>query len=224
MYEKVLLSEKIAEEIRKLILDNKYTPGDKLPNETELANSLNVSRSTIREAIKILVSLNILEIRRGKGTFVCENPGVTKDPLGIAFMDKKDLLFYYFETRLIIEPEIAALAAQRVTQENIKRIEGAAKKVEKDILKERDHSKNDIIFHNTIAQSINNPIVQRLAPIINESIIAGTLKAKYIADDSQEVIGHHNNILKAIKDKKPEQARIYMKEHIQLGINLITKK
>lgn len=222
MCNKILLSEKIAEDIRRLIIENTYKPGEKLPNETELTQQLHVSRSTIREAIKILISLNILEIRRGNGTFVCENPGITNDPLGIAFMNKKDLLYYHFETRLIIEPEITALAAQRATDENIKKLEEAAAKVEKDIIEDRDHSQNDIIFHNIISLSSHNPIIQRVGPIINESIIAGTLKSRSIPKSIGETIKHHNNILKAIKDKNPELARMRMKEHIQFGINLIT--
>ena len=119
MFDKVLLSEKVAANIKELIVKNQYKPGSKLPNEMELAGQLNVSRSTVREAIKILMSKNILVIKRGRGTYVCERPGVATDPLGVTFMNKKDLLLYLFETRLLIEPAISELAAIRATEKNL---------------------------------------------------------------------------------------------------------
>ena len=73
---KKLLPERVAEQIISLIAARVLKAGDKLPNEFDMAQQLSVGRGTIREAVKILVSRNILEIRRGCGTFVCENPGV----------------------------------------------------------------------------------------------------------------------------------------------------
>ena len=75
-----LLPEKVSEQIVQLISDRKLKAGEKLPNEFEMAEQLNVGRGTIREAVKILVSRNVVEIKRGRGTFVSETPGLMDDP------------------------------------------------------------------------------------------------------------------------------------------------
>ena len=224
MFDKVLLSEKIANNIKALIIDQKLQPGEKLPNEIELANQLNVSRSTIREAIKTLVSKNVLEIHRGKGTYVCERPGIATDPLGVTFMNKKDLLIYLFETRLIIEPEMAALAAQRATEKNIKALEDAFHILQEQILEGKDHTKSDIKFHNIIAKSTQNPIIRRIVPIINDSIIEGYQETKDIPESGEKVLRHHRRVLDAILDKNEALARQYMREHIQSGMDQILQK
>lgn len=86
MYQKMLLSERIVENIVDLIIKGFYKPGDKLPNEMQLSEELNISRATLREAIKTLESRNILEVRRGIGTFVSKVPGLSNDPMGFQFM------------------------------------------------------------------------------------------------------------------------------------------
>ena len=87
MYQKLLVSEKIAQNIIDLIRKAYYSPGDKLPNELILSEELGVSRASLREAFKILESQNIIEVRRGKGTFISEFPGLGNDPLGTLFFD-----------------------------------------------------------------------------------------------------------------------------------------
>lgn len=224
MFEKVLLSEKVANNIKKMIIDHELKPGDKLANEIDLAEKLNVSRSTIREAIKILISMNILEIRRGKGTFVCEKPGIAADPLGVTFMNKKDLLLYLFETRLIIEPEMAALAAERASEKNLDRLQTVFHKMKEEILQGKDHTETDISFHNIIAKSTQNPIIQRIVPIINDSIKEGYQETKDIPESGEKVIIHHEKVLEAILQKSPQQAKHYMREHILNGMEQISRK
>lgn len=87
MYQKKLLSEKIEENIVDLIVKGFFKPGDKLPNELQLSEELNISRATLREAIKTLESRNVLEVRRGIGTFIAQVPGLSKNPLGSEFID-----------------------------------------------------------------------------------------------------------------------------------------
>ena len=89
-----LLTRAVEKKIIKIIKENYMQPGDKLKNEYELAELLNVSRGTIREAIKSLISRNILEVRQGAGTFVSNKNGVPEDPLGLTFISdiKEDLL------------------------------------------------------------------------------------------------------------------------------------
>lgn len=109
------LAEQVADQINQVIIDQNINAGEKLPNEFELAARLNVGRGTIREAVKLLVARNCLEIRRGKGTFVVEKPGQIEDPLGFAYVkDKITLAVDLMELRLQLEPWVAQLAAQRI--------------------------------------------------------------------------------------------------------------
>ena len=117
-----MLSQSVADSILSMItIEKRFAAGDKLPNEIELSEELNVSRTTLREAVRILVAYQILEIRRGKGTYVTkkafEQPQ-DLEQLSAVRVNAGDL----YEMRLIFEPEAAYLAAVRGTDAEIKRI------------------------------------------------------------------------------------------------------
>ena len=116
------LSDEVANRIKELIRKEKLRPGNKLPNEMQLAELFGVSRPTIREAVKSLVSQNIIMILRGKGSFVSETPGIASDPLGLDFLIDDDLHLALIEVRLLIEPGVARLAAEGGTPADIGRI------------------------------------------------------------------------------------------------------
>ena len=86
------LSDIAAKRLREMIIQKQMKSGDRLPSESELGEMFGVSRSTVREAIKLLIAENVVEIQRGKGTFVTLHPGVSKDPLGLEFANQKKLL------------------------------------------------------------------------------------------------------------------------------------
>ena len=220
MYDKKILSQKVASDIKQMIIDKELKPGDKLPNELKLCESLSVARTTLREAIKTLVSSNILVIKRGRGTFVSERPGITKDPLGVSFMDDDNLLIHFFEVRLLVEPEMAEYAAERRSEEELENIRKAFEKVSDLISKEENHTEADIEFHNEIAKATKNPILQRIVPIINDGIVGGYEKTKNNPEASEVVMDHHKKIFEAIKSGDKKAAKEYMKEHILYGLNM----
>lgn len=90
--ERKSLPEQVSEQIRQLIIDQNLKVGSKIPNEFELCQQLNVGRGTVREAIKLLVSRNVLEIQRGKGTYVADNTGLVDDPFGLEYIEDKEKL------------------------------------------------------------------------------------------------------------------------------------
>ncbi|MDR1018288.1 MAG: GntR family transcriptional regulator, partial [Lachnospiraceae bacterium] len=119
-YGKNLLGPKVEDELMKYILQKPIKVGEKIPNEFQLAELFGVGRSTIREAVKGLVSRDILEIRRGAGTYVIRTIDSKFDPLGLGeLQDKYKLSLELFEVRLMIEPEIAALAAINATDREL---------------------------------------------------------------------------------------------------------
>ena len=210
------LAERVAEQIQNLIAGQSLKTGDKLPNEFEMAKELNVGRGTIREAVKILVSRNILEIRRGCGTFVCEKPGLTEDPLGLCFVsDKKKLTEDLGEVRIMIEPSMAALAAEHATAEEIKKIQELADEIESLIREGKSHMEKDIEFHEFLAVSSKNLVMPNLVPVIHSAI------PLFIEQTDKELQGEtirtHRKIVNAIKKRDPKEAKAAMLEHLTIN-------
>lgn len=207
------LGELTSERIIQLIIDNDWNAGDKLPNEYELADKLNVGRSTIREAIKALVSRNVLEIRRGAGTYISKKGGIADDPLGLTFVkDKFKLALDLLEVRFMIEPEIASIAAMKATEEEIDQMSTLCDEIDELILKNEPYLEKDIEFHTAIAKSSKNSVIVNLIPIINSSI------AIFIDITNQklrkETMETHRDILNAIKEHDSNSARDAMLLHL----------
>ena len=133
------LADSITADILQEIKNQNYVPGDKIPNEFELAEKYQVSRTTIREAIKQLCSRNVLEIRRGNGTYVCKKLGRVTDPLGFEFTkDNAKLVKDLCEFRLITEPSFAYYAAERRTDDEAAAIIDVCTIIE-DLIKNKDN-------------------------------------------------------------------------------------
>lgn len=208
------LSERVADRIEQMIFANEINPGDKIPNEYELMKSLNIGRGTIREAIKILVSRNVLEIKRGYGTYVCEKVGQIEDPLGFRFIqDKKKLALDLVEIRMMLEPEIAAAAAINSTPEQVVVIQDLCNKVSDLISKKEDYGKADMEFHNQIAFGTGNQVISRVIPIINSGIELFVDITKHSKAGRANIT--HQAVTDAIRDHDPNRARQAMKAHLQ---------
>lgn len=217
-----LLPQRAADQIAEMIADRQLKAGDKLPNEFEMASQLNVGRGTIREAVKILVSRNVVEIRRGSGTFVCDNPGVLEDPFGFAFVeDKQKLALDLCEFRMVVEPEMAAMAAERASDEEIMRMEEAAQEVEELCLQNKDHMEKDIIFHELIARSTNNQVMPNIIPVIQSAI--GLFITVTDSSLKKETVETHRMVMDAIKAHDPEAAKEAMMRHLESNRDGIIK-
>lgn len=146
--------------------------GAKLPNEFELGQMFEVSRSTVREAVKGLASKGVLEVRRGDGTYIQSHVPMTQDPLGLSKLeDKYKLALELLEVRLLLEPEIAASAAIRATPEEKARLKELCDATEALYRKGEDHIPMDIAFHTCIGQCSKNRVVEVLLPVINTAIM-----------------------------------------------------
>ena len=216
------LSEKVAQQISNLIKERNIQIGDKLPNEFELAESLNVGRGTIREAVKLLVARNCLEIRRGKGTFVTEELGKVEDPLGFEFVeDKVKLAEELYEIRIQLEPWIASLAASRIRDDEKEELQARCDAIGKAIDAGEDHNEADNAFHLYIAQCTRNSILPEIIPIITYSVRLFTrFKDPEILEKTMKT---HRAIAAAIRANDPEAARIAMHEHILANLDNIQK-
>ena len=208
------LSQRIAERIIKYILEENLQPGDKLPNETVMCERLNVGRSSLREAMRALASRNVITIRQGSGSYVSATPGMIDDPFGLTFVeDKQKMIKDLMEIRFLIEPSIAAMAAIRADETDIKN-------TEKILLANKNHAEKDIAFHTAIALSSKNIVVPKLVPIINSSIPLIRESAKFTMRD--ETIEIHREIADAIAAHDAVRAHdamylhlIYNRKHIK---------
>ncbi|WP_024293823.1 FadR/GntR family transcriptional regulator [Lacrimispora indolis] len=165
------LADTTAERIIKYIIDNKLKEGAQLPNETTLSSLMGVGRSTLREAVRALVSRNILTVQQGSGIYVCHNTGVSDDPLGFIFIENKEkLVADLLEFRMMIEPRVAALAASKATPSQAGELLFLANRVEECYHEGISHTETDAAFHAKIAEISENVIVPQLEPLIMHAI------------------------------------------------------
>ncbi|SDN73151.1 FadR/GntR family transcriptional regulator [Acetanaerobacterium elongatum] len=209
------LSVVAAERLREMIAAKDMKPGDQFPSEAELVAMFGIARSTVREAIKLLTAENIVEIRRGKGTFITANPGMVKDPLGLNFANQKNLLKSLMETRMMIEPQIAYLAAQRAKPENLQKLRMIIEKMQEANKQNIDYTQYDVEFHTAVAECTQNDVLHRILPIICESIREGYLETVNVEGSFQRAIISHNNIYEAIKKGGAEQAKLETEKHLR---------
>ena len=209
-----MLSQSVADNILSMItIEKRFSTGDKLPNELDLSEELNVSRTTLREAIRILVAYDILEIQRGKGTFVTENALKQSQelaPLSDIKVNAKDL----YEMRLIFEPEAAYFAALRGTDAEIKRIIDYGKKIEDEILNHRDRTDNEHAFHKAIAQATHNEFMNKLMPILHQAISKGVVLSLQSDKAIKDTVTDHRMIMEFLEQRNAEGAKNAMRIHI----------
>ncbi len=207
------LAEQVADGIMNLIQETPYKAGDKLPTEKELCERTGAGRNTVREALKILASRNVLEIRQGAGTFVSEKQGIPDDPLGFSMVnDHVKLTRDLLQVRIMLEPQIAALAAQCAKEHEIKELEEILEEMEAAMKKREDYSELDTKFHTKIAQCTHNIVMENLLPVIGKGV---AVFAKEVAQTEYDRTWiSHRKIFCYIRDHTPFEAEMEMQYHL----------
>lgn len=220
---KVKLSERTADRLYELIMEERqFAPGSKLPNENELSESLHVSRTTLREAISFLVAQGVLEIRRGKGTFVVQDlPDSGVDLTALSSLRSRVRARDLFEMRLIFEPATVALACQRGTDEELAQIRQKAERMERIAKAGGDWALADQEFHMAIIKASHNEYMRRLYPIIN-SAVNEILQITENRQHMQNIALSDNRIIMDFLMKRDEAgARHAMSIHMKHLINTL---
>lgn len=217
-----LLAQQVEEQLFEYILSEPVLVGQKLPNEFKLGEKFGVGRSTIREAVKSLVSKGVLEVRRGAGTYVTSTTSSDEDPLGLGTIaDKTSLALDLVDVRMMLEPGIAEMAALHATSEEIKQLEVLCSLVETKIRQGEPHIQADIQFHTFIAECSKNKVVEQLIPIIDTAVMMFVnVTHKKL---TEETITTHRHIVEAIKDRDPVGAKTAMMMHLTFNRNAIKK-
>lgn len=223
------LSVKVSNKIKKRIAEGKWRVGDKIPNEQILANEMNVSRTTIREAIKILTSSNILHIERGVGTYVVSVPDITLETFYTFNGDETVLVYDICEYRLYLEPVACMLAAQRAKEEHLRKMNGIIHDMMGISMEMRNRSNQSVLvdklamleiqFHTLIYQMTNNVLFQRIGKIMNSTVYETYMTEYYrsgVISDRLRYAEVHAEIYEAICKHDPERARIASKKHMEI--------
>src|SRR5690554_2900055 len=214
------MTERVSDLIEQMVVDGRFRAGDKLPTEYDLAAQLHVGRSTVREAIKILASKNVLHIVRGNGTFVSDSIGIMEDPLGFRFQsDKKQLALDLCEIRTMIEPRLAELAALHATESDIEQLQRICDEVAFLIRHEQPYDEKDIEFHSKIARCAGNRVVHTLLPVIHAGISTYARVTEPSAAQNAPVT--HQQVVDAIRAHDPELAKRAMTQHLSENMQTI---
>ncbi|MDY0131867.1 MAG: FadR/GntR family transcriptional regulator [Desulforegulaceae bacterium] len=208
--------EKIAADIEEQISSSKLMPGDKISSERRLASHYNVSRNTVREAIKTLVEKNVLLTRPGSGNFVSENAAqIISRILEKSVKNSKKRLKEIIELRKIIEPGIAFLAAEKINEKQIIELEKIIKDQKEAVNSKTTYSKLDENFHKIIAKASSNSVLLSLYEKLG-NIIAETRGEELITPERiKNSIILHKNILEALKNKDSKKVWALMAEHLE---------
>ena len=217
------LSEQTSDRMYEMIVEEaRYAPGSKLPNENELSKALAVSRTTLREAISFLVAQGVLEIRRGKGTFVAEElPAAGMDLSSLTGLRARERARDLFEMRLIFEPATVALACQRASMEELQQIQKKAERMEQIAAAGGDWPLADQEFHWAIIRASHNEYMRRLYPIINNAVNDLMQLAQNRQRMEETAIRDNKLILEFLLRRDEEGARHAMTIHMKHLINAL---
>lgn len=210
------LSDKAKAKLLDLItVQKKYQPGDKLPNENELSLELGVSRTTLREAIQYLTTQGVLEVRRGKGTFVAENSTAKEefgfDELNVMHIKIKDL----YELRMMLEPDMAYYATIRATDEEIAKILQLGAQLEEVSKKNKEDPVLNEYFHIAIARASHNEFGVKLMEITNKALIQAFRESNLSQTLFTDMIDDHRMIMNYLEMRDADGVREAMRLHMK---------
>jgi len=218
--------EDVVSQIHELIKDGRLKAGDQLPSERELAETFKVSRTSVREALRALETQGLMVTRTGMGTFVADLPTESLvELLAKLLIEAKDALADIFEMRKLIEPQIAALAAERASKSDIEGMREILKKQRDQISQGVMAVEADAEFHFSIGQATQNQALQKLVSGLMELLSHSREESLQTPGRSEDSLASHERILSAIENHDRNGARKAMLNHIEkVEQNIISDK
>ncbi len=207
--------EEVAKQIERLIL-KKLNPGDKLPSERELAETLKVSRSSIRDAIRGLELMGLVEPRQGAGTIVRETSAETLiNPFTSALKHRRELVSELLDFRKMLEPPLAARAATHASADDIAEMEEILQRQEERQAQGDAAVAEDTEFHYSVALASDNSVVLKVLDILMDLLRDTRERSLQLEGRPQKSLAGHRRILAAIKRHDGEGAKAAMRRHIE---------
>jgi GntR family transcriptional repressor for pyruvate dehydrogenase complex len=217
--------EDIVKQVRSLIEKGKLKRGDQLPTERELSETFKVSRATVREAIFSLETMKLVDRRQGDGTYViASSEEALVQPLAVALIHEKGDIIDIFFLRKIIEPEIAQLASENRTAEDIAELEEILKEQEKEVSNGKNPVDTDSEFHHYLARMAKNRVLERLLLALVDLLAQTRERYLQTEERKQKSLHGHQVILTAIKNGNGPAARQAMRRHLEDVEGILVKK
>jgi DNA-binding FadR family transcriptional regulator len=214
-------SDVVVQGIRQMIIGGRLRPGDRLPVEKDLAAALGVSRNPLREGVRALSMMGVLETRQGDGTYVTKlDPSMLLAPMGfVVDLQAGTGTHHLHAVRRILETEAAASAAQRIGLDELQAAADLLRHNETELtLDEPNHEtviENDIAFHRLIAQAAGNPILAALIDALGGRTMRDRLRRSITQPGADETAHReHLSILSALTAHDPDRARVRMATHL----------
>ncbi len=213
---KTRVYEEIVVKVKDMIEKGKLHSGDQLPSERELAEVFNVSRSSVREALRSLESQGYLESRQGDGTYIARQPvDSLVSPLATVIFTEKDGQMELFEMRRLIEPHLAYLAAERATPKEITMLDKALELQEEEVARGESGTEVDKTFHYILAEAAKNKVLLRVIDNVMDLLAESRDKYLQVEGRPEMSLTRHRQLLKAIKAGDRERAAQVMREHLE---------
>jgi DNA-binding FadR family transcriptional regulator len=210
------IADQVMQNIIELIRSKQLRPGDRLPSERELAEALGVSRPSLREGLRTLAYLNILHIRHGGGTYVASlRPETLVEHLDMLLAIDDATIFELLQARQLVEPELAAIAAERIGPAALSRIEACLGEMRASAEQFELLAALDVELHQLIAEAAGNPFLSRFMASIRLLSRRSRERTIQIAAIRRQSQRDHEQIVAAISAGDPELARSAMRRHLE---------
>lgn len=210
------LYEKVAQQIQGLIRDGLLKPGDRLPPERELAETFQVSRGSLRDAIRALEVMGLVEPRQGEGTVVRDlSAEALVTPLSSILLQKRELIGELLDLRMMIEPPLAARAAARATLNEMLEMEGVLRRQKEKVDRGELAVEEDSEFHYSIAKAARNSVVLKVVDVFMDLLRESRERNLQVAGRLQKSFAGHRRILNAIRKRNESAAEFEMRRHIE---------
>ncbi|MHB1315778.1 MAG: FadR/GntR family transcriptional regulator [Christensenellales bacterium] len=222
---KTRLYEEIVKQMQGLIKNGTLKPGDKLPPERELALSLNVSRTAIREALRSLEMMGFIESKVGEGTYIRQiTMNNVIDPFFSILSQDEKLILELYEVRFVLDVEIARLAAKRITPEKIEKIQQALNLMEAEVESGGKGIKGDDAFHAELANATENQVMIDIIRMCSDILSTARQATLDIPGHNLRALADHKGIFEAVQAGDEIKAANAMREHLIYGQNLYETK
>jgi GntR family transcriptional repressor for pyruvate dehydrogenase complex len=210
------LTMQVANHIRSLIESGELHPGDRIPPERDFARSLKISRASLRTGINYLAAMGVIRVRHGVGSFVADGPPeFDKASLILMGLLHGFQSWQMFEARLIIESSLAEMAAIRSKEEHHTALSEEVTEMFASMDNPTEYLIHDVLFHRIIAQASGNPILAALMETITSALYDDRRKTVEHSLDLRDSAQTHREIYKAIRARKPLEARMLMEQHLK---------
>lgn len=207
--------EEVAEQIQRLVTEGVLKPGDRLPSERELAAQFGVGRSSLRDAIRTLEVMGVLESRHGAGTVIRDlDTDALVVPLASALLRKRELVSELLEVRMMIEPGLAARAAKNATPEEIAKMEEILARQREKVRRGVQPIEEDSEFHAALMLAARNSVVLRVMDVLMDLLRESRAKSLQTPGRLEKSYAGHVRILRAIKKRDGAAAEAAVRRHL----------